>query len=105
MNSTHKVENPKTPLSKKSTINDDDILSTALLTEKQLCNTYVTAMHEASHESFYSLLFDMLKDTTLQHRKLFDLQFQHGWCSLTPAEPAAVAALKQEFTENKQQLN
>lgn len=104
MTSTKKIENPKTPLSKKSTVNDSDILSAALATEKNLCISYVMAMNEASHSKFNSLLSEMFKDTSQQHRKLFDLQFQHGWRSLTPAPPEEIATLKQEFTEYRQQL-
>lgn len=104
MTSSKKIENPKTPLSKKSTINDYDILSAALATEKNLCISYTTAMNEASHSKLNALLSDMFKDTSQQHRKLIDLQFQHGWRSLTPAAPEEIAALKEEFNEYKQQL-
>ncbi len=104
MTSTQKIENPKTPLSQKSTINDFDILSAALATEKNLCISYALAMNEASHNKFNSLLFDLFKETSQQHRKLFDLQFQHGWRSFTPAAPEEIAALKKEFTEYRQQL-
>ncbi len=104
MTSSKKIQNPKTQLSKKSAVNDSDLLSAALATEKNMCNSYAIAMPEASNAKFYSLLFDMMKETSQQHRKLYDLQFQHGWCSLTPAEPSEVAALHQEYTEYKQQL-
>ncbi|MEK4404451.1 spore coat protein [Sporosarcina sp. FSL K6-6792] len=104
MTSTKKIQNPKTQLSKKSAVNDSDLLSSALATEKNMCNSYAIAMPEASNSKFYSSLFDMMKETSQQHRKLYDLQFQHGWCSLTPAQSSEVAALYQEYIEYKQQL-
>jgi spore coat protein CotF len=104
MTSIKKVENPKTPLSKKSTVDDSDILSAALATEKNLCISYAMAMNEASHGKFNVLLSNMFKETSQQHRKLLDLQFQHGWRSLTPAAPEDIATLKQESTENRQLL-
>jgi len=104
MTTSKKIKNPKTQLSKKSATSDSDLLSSALATEKNMCNAYAIAMPEASNSKFYSLLFDMMKETSQQHRKLFDLQFQHGWCSLTPADPNEVKALYQEYVEYKQQL-
>ena len=104
MTYSQKIENPKTKLSGKSAINDEDLLSTVLSTEKNLAHTYEMAIHNASHEALHSLLFDMLKVTSNQHRKLLDLQFQHGWCSLTPANPSEIKALEQEYSEYRQQL-
>lgn len=104
MTSSKKIENPKTQHSQKNGVNDYDLLSTALATEKSLGNSYAVALYEVGHTMFYSLLFSLLKDTSLQHRKLLDLQFQHGWISLIPAAPEEVEALKQEFTDYRQQL-
>ena len=104
MTSSKKIENPKTPHSQKSGSNDYDLLCTALATEKNLDNSYAAALHEVGHKMFYSLLFDLLKDTSLQHRKLLDLQFQHGWISIIPAAPEEIEVLKQEFTDYRQQL-
>lgn len=104
MTSSHKIENPRTSLSETSTFNDLDILCAALSTEKYLCNSYMTAMHDASHEKYYTLIFDMLKDTSKQQRKLFDLQFQHGWHSFTQASTTEITELVQHFNHNRQQL-
>lgn len=104
MTSSKKIENPKRPHSQKGGVNDHDLLCAALATEKSLDITYVTAMHEVGQNMFYSLFFDLLKETSLLHRKLLELQFQHGWSSLVPAAPEEVEALKQEFTDYRQQL-
>ena len=104
MTFSNKIENPQTSTPEKANFNDNEILRAALSTEKGLCNTYTTAMLGASNEKLYKLIFDMLKETSQQHRKLVDLQFQHGWLSLTPAPTAEVKALEQEFTDAKQQL-
>ncbi|HJF31254.1 MAG TPA: spore coat protein [Sporosarcina psychrophila] len=104
MTSSKKSENQKTPHSQKTGVNDYDLLSAALATEKNLTNSYVTTLQEVSQKMFYSLLLDMLKETTQQHRKLLDLQFQHGWSPFSPAAPEEIAALKQEFSDYRQQL-
>ncbi len=104
MTFSNKIENPKTPISGKSGYNDIEILRAALSTEKNLGNTYTIAMHEASHEKLYTLIFDMLKETSQQHRKLLNLQFQHGWLSLTPTPTEEVTTLEHEFNDAKQQL-
>ncbi|WP_342514970.1 spore coat protein [Sporosarcina sp. FSL K6-1522] len=100
----NKIKNPKTQVSTKANVDDNDMLSAALATEKNMCDTYVKAMQEASHDNFYLLLFDMFKETSRERRKLVDLQFQHGWLTLTKAPTTEVAALEQEFNEAKQQL-
>ena len=104
MNFFDKIENPQTPPPEKSKFNDNEILRAALATERNLFNSYTTAMLGASHEKLYKLIFDMLKETSQQHRKLVDLQFQHGWLSLTPAPTAEVKTLEKEFSDAKQQL-
>lgn len=104
MTFSNKIENPQTPPPEKSAFNDNEILRAALATERNLCTNYTTAMLGASNEKLNKLLFDMLKDTSQQHRKLVDLQFQHGWLSLTPAPTEEVKALEQEFTAAGQQL-
>lgn len=96
----NKIKNPQTQPSGNSKFSDNEILRNAVATEKSLCSSYTTAMLGASHEKLYKLIFDILKDTSRQHRKLVDLQFQHGWYSLTPAPTEEVIALEQEFTGN-----
>ncbi len=99
-----KIENPQTPTPEKSKFNDHEILSAALTTERNLCNTYINAMLGASHEKLYKLISDMFNKTSLQHRKLVELQFQHGWMALTPTPTLEVKELEQEYTTAKQQL-
>lgn len=101
----NKIENPQTPPPEKSKFNDNEILRTAVATEKSLSSSYTTAMLGASHEKLYKLILEILKDTSQQHRKLVDLQFQHGWYSLTPAPTEEVKALEQEFKSAGQQFN
>ncbi len=62
-------------------------------------------MLEASNEKVSTLLFDLLKDSSQQYRKLFVLQFLHGWYSLTPADSQEINALHQQYSDYKQQLN
>lgn len=104
MISSEKIENPRTELSNKGKATDEDTLDTMLSNERNLCASYTTAMQSTSNEDFHSLLFDMLKDTSQQYRKLFDLQFQHGWNSFTPVALKEIKAVEQKFNELKQKL-
>ncbi|WP_318616339.1 spore coat protein [Sporosarcina sp. YIM B06819] len=104
MTFSNKIENPQTPPPEKQTFNDNEILRAAIATERNFCNSYTTAMLGASHEKLYKLIFEMLKDAAQQHRKLVDLQFQHGWLSLTPAPSEEVKALEKEFRDAEKQL-
>ena len=69
----NKNKKTQTPPSEKSKFNDNEILRTAVATEKSLCSSYTTAMLGASHEKLYKFIFDILKDTSRQHRKLVEL--------------------------------
>jgi spore coat protein CotF len=98
------VKNPETPHAETPQLNDRDILNDALSTEKYLCGSYATAMHEASHDALYQIIFTQLRDTSKQQRSFYDLLFTHGWYTLTPADPQEIKQVTQQFQEYKQQL-
>ncbi|EPD50577.1 hypothetical protein HMPREF1210_02546 [Paenisporosarcina sp. HGH0030] len=98
------VKNPQTPYVETPQLNDRDILNDALSTEKYLCNSYATAMHEASHDALYQTIFTQLRATSKQQRSLYDLMFKHGWYKLTPADPKEIQQATQQFQGYKQQL-
>ncbi|MHA6261479.1 spore coat protein [Sporosarcina sp. CAU 1771] len=100
-----KIENPRTELSKKKSANDEDILGAMASTEKSLSETYVNTMQNASYEKLYSLLFTMFKESSQQYRKLFELQFQHGWRSFTSVSATEIKATQNQFEKLGQQLN
>lgn len=104
MSQNKKIENPKTEVSKKSSFNDSDIIQMALTNEKMLCNMYLQAMENVSHEQLFLLYAEMLKEGYQQQRKLFDLQFQHGWCSFIQADDQELKALIDEFSNQKKNL-
>ncbi|KXH87051.1 spore coat protein [Sporosarcina sp. HYO08] len=99
-----KIENPKTPLPEKAMQNDYDLMKNLLSIEKSLQETYLSAIQQVSHEKLYSTTFALLKATSEQYRKIFDLMFTHGWVSLTPAPSEEVKAVKEEYEQMKQQL-
>jgi len=98
------IKNPQTPYPETPELNDRDILSDALSTEKYLCHSYQTAMQEASHDALYQLIFAQLRDTSKQQRNFFDLQFVHGWYVLTPSTAQEIQQAVQQFQGYKQQL-
>ena len=81
-----------------------NILNDALSTEKYLCSSYTTAMHEASHDALYQVIFTQLRDTSKQQRSFYDLMFTHGWYTLTPADTQEIQQATQQFQGYKQQL-
>ena len=100
--SGNNIKNPETPFPKTQQLNDRDILNDALSTEKYLCQSYVTAMQEASHDSLYQTIFDQFRETSKQQRSLYDLAFKHGWYALTPHDSQEIQQTVQQFQGYKQ---
>ena len=98
------IKNPQTPFPETPELNDRDILSDALSTEKYLCHSYLTAMQEASHDALYQLIFSQFRDTSKQQRSFYDLTFTHGWYVLTPTASQEIQQTVQQFEGYKQQL-
>ncbi|WP_019414533.1 spore coat protein [Paenisporosarcina sp. TG20] len=97
------IKNPETPYPETPSLNDRDILSDALSMEKYLCHSYETAMHEASHDNLYQIIFSQLRNTSKQQRSFYDLHFTHGWYVLTPADSQEIQQVVQQFKDDKQQ--
>ena len=98
------IKNPQTPFPETADLNDRDILSDALSTEKSLCHSYQIALQEASHDALYQLIFSQLRDTSKQQRSFYDLNFKHGWYVLTPTTSQEIQQTVQQFEGYKQQL-
>lgn len=98
------IKNPQTPYPETPELNDRDILSDALATEKSLCHSYHSAMQEASHDALYQMIFSQLRDTSKQQRNFYDLMFVHGWYVLTPSTAQEIQQAVQQFQGYKQQL-
>lgn len=98
------IQNPETPFPETGQLNDRDILNDALSTEKHLCNSYLTAMTEASHDAFYQLIFSQMRDTSKQQRSFFDLLFSHGWYVLTPTPSKDLQQAVKQFQGYKKQI-
>lgn len=98
------IKNPETQQPQNEDMNDRDMLTDALSTEKYLCGSYTIAMNEASNDSVYEMISDFFDDTSRQQRKFYDLLFQHGWYSITPAQESEIKKAQQNFSDLKQQL-
>lgn len=98
------MQNPETPYAETSQLNDRDMLNDALSTEKYLCHSYGTAMHEASHDALYQLIFSQMRATSTQQRNFYELLFTHGWYTLAPADANEIQQVVQQFEGYKQQL-
>lgn len=98
------VQNTETPFAETPELNDRDLISDALATEKQLCSSYGTATQEASHDALYQMIFSQLRDISKQQRNFYELQFKHGWYALTPADSKGIQETVQQYQGYKQQL-
>lgn len=98
------IKNPTAQVPDGPEMNDRDLITDALSTEKHLCTSYVISMNEASHDTLYQAVFSIFDDTSKQQRKFYDLMFQHGWYSITPAQSSEIKQAEQQHTNSKQQL-
>ncbi|HPE15204.1 MAG TPA: spore coat protein [Bacilli bacterium] len=78
----NKISNPMTVISQTIELNDRDILTSLLLSEKKISDGLSTMLSEASNEKLYDQIFDMFNGTKETVRELYTIMFQNGWYSL-----------------------
>lgn len=100
----NKIQNPAVQLQKNPQMNDRDIVNDMLATEKYLTSSYVTALHEASHQHLYDDLLTIFNDTQQSQRELFLLMFQKGWYSLEAESEQKIQQSYQQHAEYSNQF-
>ena len=92
------VKNPSVQQPKTPDMNDRDRLNDMLLTEKYLTDGLNVFVREASHQSLYRDVMQILNETHQAAREVFNLMFAKGWYTLEVEEPAHVAQQQQKFS-------
>lgn len=80
-----KIENKKKEVKKTKEINEVDILNDLLLYEKNMSNSYSTALNEMSNKVLFRKVFTLFKESKGLGRDIFDFMFKSGWYSLETA--------------------
>lgn len=80
-----KIENKKKEVKKTKEINEVDILNDLLLYEKNMSNSYSTALNEMSNKVLFRKVFTLFKESKGLGRDIFDFMFKCGWYSLETA--------------------
>lgn len=95
MNNT--VQNPKVEVPSGTQMNDKDILTDILITEKNMSDNYSIALNEMSNEYLYKELFTIFEETKKAQRRIFNLLFQKGWYALERADANKINQKYQEY--------
>ena len=99
----NQISNPKTEVSKGTSINDKDYMNSLLSCLKEMVKNYAIALTEASNETIYNEYKTMFDNYSNLQREVFEIMFRKGWYSLEKAETLKVnnkyQTLNQEFID------
>jgi spore coat protein CotF len=98
------VQNPKTEVESSIDMNDKDMLTDILTTEKYLCSNYATVLNELSNEHLHKEIESIFKETREAQRKVFNLMFKKGWYTLEKADDNKISQKYQEYNNMTQEL-
>ena len=85
-NQSQKIQNPKTEVPSTIDLNDKDMITDLLETEKNMNVNMAIAKNEASNEILFEEFKQMAEAVRNNQRTLYELSFQKGWYSLEKAE-------------------
>ena len=97
------ISNPKTEVSKGTSINDKDYMNSLLGTLKEMVKNYAVTLTEASNETLYNEFKTMFDEYSSLQREVYETMFRKGWYSLEKSEQQKLDAkyqtLNQEFID------
>jgi spore coat protein CotF len=79
-------------------MNDKDILTDILISEKNMSNSYSIALNEISNDFLYKPLLNIFTETQRVQRDLFELMFSKGWYQLEKAEKNKIVQKYNEYS-------
>ena len=103
-NNQNMVQNPKVEVPSSIEMNDKDILTDILITEKNMTNNYSVALNELSNNYLYKKIMKIFCDTQEVQRRLFELMFKNGWYTLEKAPSNKINQKREEYNTMKQEL-
>lgn len=99
----NQISNPKTEVSKGTSINDKDYMNSLLSLLKEMVKNYSVALTEVSNETLYNVYKTMFDEYTTLQREVYETMFRKGWYSLEKAEQQKLntkyQTLNQEFMD------
>ena len=97
------ISNPKTEVSKGTSINDKDYMNSLLGTLKEMVKNYAVTLTEASNENLYNEFKAMFDEYSNLQRELYETMFRKGWYTLEKSEQQKLdnkyQTLNQEFMD------
>lgn len=97
-----KIQNPKTETPATIELNDKDMLTDLLMTEKNMNTNFAIALNEASNEILYQELEACKTQIRNTQRSLYELSFSKGWYTLEKAETQKIT---EAYTKHQTCIN
>lgn len=97
------ISNPKTEVSKGTSLNDKDYMNSLLGTLKEMVKNYAVALTEASNETLYNEFKTMFDEYSNLQREVYETMFRKGWYTIEKVEQQKLdnkyQTLNQEFID------
>ena len=97
------ISNPKTEVSKGTSINDKDYMNSLLGTLKEMVKNYAVTLTEASNENLYKEFKIMFDEYSNLQREVYETMFTKGWYTIEKVEQQKLdnkhQTLNQEFMD------
>ena len=99
------ISNPKTEVSKGTSLNDKDYMNSLLGTLKEMVKNYAVALTEASNENLYNEFKTMFDEYSNLQREVYETMFRKGWYTLEKAEQQKLDSKYQTLNQDFMDLN
>ena len=99
------ISNPKTEVSKGTSLNDKDYMNSLLGTLKEMVKNYAVALTEASNKNLYNEFKTMFDEYSNLQREVYETMFRKGWYTLEKAEQQKLDNKHQTLNKEFMDLN
>lgn len=99
-----KIQNEKVQVPSTPKLNDCDILTQILESEKNMGDNLSIALNEASNEELYQEIFSIFMNIKGLQREIYELMFSKGWYTLDSADSDKITEAKTQLSEKLNEL-
>ena len=99
------ISNPKTEVSKGTSLNDKDYMNSLLGTLKEMVKNYAVALTEASNKNLYNEFKTMFDEYSNLQREVYETMFRKGWYTLEKSEQQKLDSKYQTLNQEFMDLN
>ena len=85
-------------------LTEEDILNDILLTEKNMSNSYSTAINEMSNDKLYKKIMALFDDTKEIAREIFTFMYNNGLYDLSSETDKKIEDACTKYEQNKEEL-